>query len=232
MQRFPFVLRTGKKILEIAGAGCASAVVAFLLGGPHEQPSSAATNTNTPAVVRLAPADEEMIRAVRSEKVPRTAVSGRYVFLALSHFATLVRAHESAIAFCRVAEAPEVSGTPFWDAYANCYGKFFAGSDFAVPALSLRAAEKYWVPYLELMQAIVRRDPIEVGVEQLRGLFVKRNQDKRFLAADAHQIEGTRNHPAKWDFRLEALLAMQQGGDPMTSRTSGPEGLGGECSKS
>jgi len=60
VQRFPFVLRTGKKILEIAGAGCASAVVAFILGSPHEQPSSAATNTNTPAVVRLAPADEEM----------------------------------------------------------------------------------------------------------------------------------------------------------------------------
>ena len=73
VQRFPFVLRTGKKILEIAGAGCASAVVAFLLGGPHEQPSSAATNTNTPAVVRLAPADEEMIRAVRHDSAALVA---------------------------------------------------------------------------------------------------------------------------------------------------------------
>jgi hypothetical protein len=73
VQRFPFVLRTGKKILEIAGAGCASAVVAFILGSPHEQPSSAATNTNTPAVVRLAPADEEMIRAVRHDSAALVA---------------------------------------------------------------------------------------------------------------------------------------------------------------
>jgi len=73
VQRFPFVLRTGKKILEIAGAGCASAVVAFLLGGPHEQPSSAATLANTPAVVRLAPTDEEMIRAVRHDSAALVA---------------------------------------------------------------------------------------------------------------------------------------------------------------
>jgi hypothetical protein len=73
LQRFPYLLRTGKKLLEIAGAGCASALVAFLLGNSHEQPTSAAAATNAPAVVRLAPADEEMIRAVRQESASLVA---------------------------------------------------------------------------------------------------------------------------------------------------------------
>ena len=149
---------------------------------------------------------EEMIRDVRTGKIPRTAVTGRYVFLSLSHFAILLRAHESAATFCRIAQCPEVTGTPFWDAYADCYGRFFSGSEFAIPELSLRTAEKYWMPYLELMSAIVRREPTEANVEHLRALFLKRNSDKRFSTADAHQIEGTWNRPARWDFRLEALL--------------------------
>src|SRR5919201_6701251 len=73
LQRFPYLLRTGKKLLEIAGAGCASALVAFLLGNSHEQPTSVAAATNAPAVVRLAPADEEMIRAVRQESASLVA---------------------------------------------------------------------------------------------------------------------------------------------------------------
>jgi hypothetical protein len=73
LQRFPYLLRTGKKLLEIAGAGCASALVAFLLGNSHEQPTSAAGATNAPAVVRLAPADEEMIRSVRQENASLVA---------------------------------------------------------------------------------------------------------------------------------------------------------------
>jgi hypothetical protein len=154
----------------------------------------------------VAQTTEEMIGEVRSGRVPRAALSDRYVLLALSHFATLLRAHDSANTLCRIAESREVTGTPFWDAYAVCYGRFCSGTDFAVPALSLRTAEKYWMPYLELMNAIVRRESSETIVEGLRVLFLKRNNDKRFSASDAHQIEGTWNQPARWDFRLEALL--------------------------
>jgi hypothetical protein len=74
LQRFSFLWRTGKKLVEIAGAGCASAVVAFLLGNSHEAAApTPATATNAPAVVRLAPADEEMIRAVRQESASLVA---------------------------------------------------------------------------------------------------------------------------------------------------------------
>lgn len=150
---------------------------------------------------------EDAIRDVASGKVPRTALTGRYVFLALSHFAALLGAHEPATTFCRVAQAPEVTGTPFWDAYADCYGKFLVADDFDLPVLSVRGSEEYWLPYLGLMKAIGRQEPIEATVELLRTLFLKRNRDKRFLPADAHQIEGTVNRPANWDFRLAALLA-------------------------
>ena len=48
-------------------------LVAFLLGNSHDQPASAAGATNAPAVVRLAPADEEMIRAVRQQSASLVA---------------------------------------------------------------------------------------------------------------------------------------------------------------
>lgn len=73
LHRFPLLLRTSKKLAEIAGAGCASAVVAFLLGNWHEPAATAANSANAPAVVRLAPADEDMIRAVRQESATLVA---------------------------------------------------------------------------------------------------------------------------------------------------------------
>jgi hypothetical protein len=73
-QRFLFLVRAGKKLAEVAVAGCASAIVAFLLGTSHEPASpTPAASATAPAVVRLAPADEEMIRAVRQESATLVA---------------------------------------------------------------------------------------------------------------------------------------------------------------
>jgi hypothetical protein len=63
--RFPRLSRLVTRILEIVGAGCASAYAAVLLGNAHEPPRP----TEPVAVVRLAPADEEMIRHVREESL-------------------------------------------------------------------------------------------------------------------------------------------------------------------
>ncbi len=63
---FPRLSRLVTRILEIVGAGCASAYAAVLLGNSHEPPRAA---PQPPAVVRLAPADEQMIRHVRDESV-------------------------------------------------------------------------------------------------------------------------------------------------------------------
>jgi hypothetical protein len=76
--RFPHLSKVATKILEIAGAGCASALAAVLLGNAREGVHPPAP----PQVVRLAPADEQMIRFVRDEGVAlveqlRTASDGR-----------------------------------------------------------------------------------------------------------------------------------------------------------
>ena len=63
--RFPHLSKVMIKILEIGGAGCASAVAASLLGSAHEPAHPPAAMP--PAVVRLAPADEQMIKHVRDE---------------------------------------------------------------------------------------------------------------------------------------------------------------------
>jgi hypothetical protein len=60
--RFPSFSRAFIRILEIAGAGLTSALVAYLLGRTEPPPPV------PPPVVHLAPADEEMIRTVRSDQ--------------------------------------------------------------------------------------------------------------------------------------------------------------------
>src|SRR5262245_55835113 len=66
--RFPHLSRIAIKLVEIAGAGCASAVVAFALDNSRHTPP-VVPPVQPPAVVRLAPADAQMIETVRSESV-------------------------------------------------------------------------------------------------------------------------------------------------------------------
>jgi hypothetical protein len=62
--QFPHLSKLGTKLLEIAGAACASACVALLLGNLREAPYPP-----LPPIVRLAPADKRLIRDVREEGV-------------------------------------------------------------------------------------------------------------------------------------------------------------------
>ena len=63
--RFPHLSKVAIRILEIGGAGCASAVAASLLGSALEPAHPPAAMP--PAVVQLAPADKQMIKRVRDE---------------------------------------------------------------------------------------------------------------------------------------------------------------------
>jgi hypothetical protein len=62
--QFPHLSRLASRILEIAGAACASACAVVLLGNLREPPRPPAA-----PVVRLAPADEQMIGYVREESL-------------------------------------------------------------------------------------------------------------------------------------------------------------------
>src|SRR3982074_461301 len=64
LNRLPSLSRVFTKSLEVIGAGLTSALVAFMLGRV-ERPAPA---PSFPAVVHLAPADEEMMRSVRSDQ--------------------------------------------------------------------------------------------------------------------------------------------------------------------
>jgi hypothetical protein len=61
--RFPRLSKFVVRAVEIVGAGCVSAFAAVLLGNAHEPQRM----SEAPVVVRLAPADEQMIRYVRDE---------------------------------------------------------------------------------------------------------------------------------------------------------------------
>jgi len=62
--QFPHLSKLGTKLLEIAGAACISACVALLLGNLREPP-----HPPLPPIVRLATANEQLIRYVREESV-------------------------------------------------------------------------------------------------------------------------------------------------------------------
>jgi hypothetical protein len=64
--RFPWLTKAVIRVLEIAGAGLTSALVAYLLGRTDAPPPP--PPPQVPAVVHLAPADEEMIRSVRNDQ--------------------------------------------------------------------------------------------------------------------------------------------------------------------
>jgi hypothetical protein len=65
LARFPHLSTLAIKILEIGGAGCASAIAASLFSTAQEPVR--VPESMPPAVVRLAPADEQMIRHVHDE---------------------------------------------------------------------------------------------------------------------------------------------------------------------
>jgi hypothetical protein len=65
--RFPTLRKLLIKMIEVAGAGCASAIAAFLLGNSREAERPPTPTSVPPAIVHLAPADEQMIRHVRDE---------------------------------------------------------------------------------------------------------------------------------------------------------------------
>ncbi|HEY7245711.1 MAG TPA: hypothetical protein VH678_17705 [Xanthobacteraceae bacterium] len=96
--RFPRLSRVAIRVLEIGGAGCASALAASLLGSGHETAKPPAPMP--PAIVRLAPADEQMIQHVREES------------LALAEkLRTATHAH-SMVAAVTPAAAPPPAGAP------------------------------------------------------------------------------------------------------------------------
>src|SRR5437588_229447 len=66
----PSLSRIVIKALEIAGAGLTSALVAYLIG--RAGLPAAPTSPPVPAVVQLAPADEEMMRSVRNDRAEPT----------------------------------------------------------------------------------------------------------------------------------------------------------------
>ena len=63
---FPHLTRLAGKLVEIAGAACASACAAVLLGNLREPPYPPA-----PPIVQLAPADEQIIHYVRADGMAR-----------------------------------------------------------------------------------------------------------------------------------------------------------------
>jgi hypothetical protein len=142
----------------------------------------------------------------------KTSVSdlmGPYVYIALSHLASLLGEHAAARTFSRAALLPELYGTSFWTVYAKCYADFLAGKPFDLPAFkSLHSEERYWVHYIELMSMMSRGEPSDAKLAEVRGLLAKRNTDKRLRPS---QIEGSVFRPAKWDFRLEGVVHANRG---------------------
>lgn len=148
---------------------------------------------------------------VRAGNSPNSAIGGIAHFLIHSHICLLQDQSELSLQFARWAVDEELHefGSPFWKAYAERYLRFLKGSPFELPMFNrLQREEKYWYPYLELMNQIAMKMPIEEKCNELLDLFEKRRNDKSY--DDPYMIDGSALRRAHWDYHLEALLRSRE----------------------
>lgn len=138
---------------------------------------------------------------------PRYFQSGNYLLLAFSHFFAAMQKHRHSVFFAKVAAQPVLFSTPFWGEYAKAYSTLSTGGNYSVQFDKLNFLEKYELPYVNLMTAAMLNKPLESALSEIDRQFLVRNADKRMNAADAYMIEGSPEHPVKFDFRKAGLLS-------------------------
>jgi len=136
--------------------------------------------------------------------------SGNYTMLTLSHLCCVLGELDLARRFASRASHPEVlsSSTPFWYDYARGYQCLWEGRPYKKGTFpSLRGLERYWLPYMDLMEAASVGRSVDEALSAIEQSFRKRNADKQ-IKDDSYQLDGSPYYPARWDFRRDGLLEL------------------------
>lgn len=100
-------------------------------------------------------------------------------------------------------------GTRFWNEYRRVVVNYVEGKPYIPNYPTLKGYEKYWPPYLALMNAITERKPIDEHLKEIDKSFKKRNKDSRLTD---YGFDGDGEFPVKWDLRKASILRTMEAG--------------------
>jgi hypothetical protein len=144
---------------------------------------------------------------VDAGKLPGSALGENYHYLVFAHLAWLISDWGPSDAYVRIATRSDVLGisTRLWSEYARGVDLLSRGQEFRMSELRPRGQEKYWIAYLRLIEAASRSEPLDDTLVEIDRSFAARNVDKG-IKDDAYEIEGSGEHPVRWDFRRRGLM--------------------------
>jgi len=158
------------------------------------------------AVEKFIAVTEQIVEKPR-EKWAVYFQSGNYLPIAFSHLFAALGQHERARFLGEVAAEPALFATTFWGEFGKMYRGLFVGTTYTPQYGKLNFLENYELAYVNLMSAVMRGESIEMPIAEIDRQFIARNADVRMNAADAYMIEGSPEHPVRFDFRKAGLLA-------------------------
>jgi hypothetical protein len=165
-------------------------------------------NGTVPLLRQVLEQIERLIAEVDAGRIPPSTYGGNYPHLVFAHLSWAVQEFslgESFVGISQLADNAAIS-TPFWSEYGRGLGALVRDVPFRVPKMTkLRGQEEYWVTYLFLIEAVSGRESIEGALQTIEHAFTRRNSDNR-IKDDSYEIEGSGDHPVKWDYRRDSLM--------------------------
>ena len=165
-------------------------------------------NGTIPLLRRVYEQIERLIDEVDAGRIPSSTYGGNYPHLVFVHLSWAVQEFSLGEGFVAISERRDnaANSTPFWCEYARAMGALVRDLPFHVAKMrKLKGQEEYWVTYLYLIEAVSSSRSVEEALQNVDHAFIIRNSDNR-IKDDGYEIEGSRAHPVRWDFRRDSLM--------------------------
>ena len=144
---------------------------------------------------------------VDARRIPDASLGGNYTYLVVAHFAWALGETRLGEYYVEVANRGDVLNvsTSFGREYARALTALVMKQRYHQAECSPRGQEKYWITYLQLIEAATGTYDIAHSLKELDAQFRSRNADATILD-DAYEVEGSSIHPVRWDFRRFGLI--------------------------
>lgn len=161
-----------------------------------------------PILERYAEAMCLLVVKVDSGEVPISTIAGNYPHLVFTHLAWALEEFNLGMTLANIASRPDVLelSTPFWQEYAHAINALIAGRPYSSIDMEVEGQEAYWEHYLHIIESATNQQDISIVIADANKAFIHRNSDTT-IKDDAHEIEGSGEHPVLWDFRRDGLLS-------------------------
>jgi hypothetical protein len=98
--------------------------------------------------------------------------------------------------------------THFWSEYYRAMDHLARQEPYAVKLPKVDGYERYWVPYLRLVEVLTNHEQTAHVDAEISQLFGKRNSEKRLI--DWSGTDGDGQRPVRWDFREASIRRFWQ----------------------